>query len=84
MTTLIDQLKTTPVASVQPRSAVDTTVPALLIERVSKSFVVGRQAEAGGGDHGRRRCASSAATSTGSSAPTAPASRRSSASSAGC
>ena len=42
MTTLIDQLKTTQVAGVQPRAAVDTTVPALLIEGVSKSFVVGR------------------------------------------
>ena len=42
MTTLIDQLKTTPVAGVQPRSAVDTTVPGPLIERVSKAFVVGR------------------------------------------
>ncbi len=42
MTTLIDQLKTTPVAGLQPRAAVDTTVPALLIESVSKSFVVGR------------------------------------------
>jgi ABC-2 type transport system ATP-binding protein len=42
VTTLIDQLKTRPVTGVQPRVAVDTTVPALLIEGVSKSFVVGR------------------------------------------
>jgi ABC-2 type transport system ATP-binding protein len=42
VTTLIDQLKTTPVAGLQPRAAVDTTVPALLIQGVSKSFVVGR------------------------------------------
>jgi ABC-2 type transport system ATP-binding protein len=42
VTTLIDQLKTRPVTGVQPRAAVDTTVPALLIEHLSKSFVVGR------------------------------------------
>jgi ABC-2 type transport system ATP-binding protein len=41
-TTLIEQLKTTSVALPAARPAVDTT-PALLIEGVSKSFVVGRQ-----------------------------------------
>jgi ABC-2 type transport system ATP-binding protein len=40
--TLIEQLKTTSVALPATRPAVDTT-PALLIEGVSKSFVVGRQ-----------------------------------------
>ena len=43
MTTLIEQLKTRPVAIPQARSAADTTVPALLIESVSKAFVVGRK-----------------------------------------
>ena len=43
VTTLIDRLKTTPVTGVQPRAAVDATVPALLIQGVSKSFVVGRK-----------------------------------------
>ena len=42
MTTLIGQLKT-PVATPVLREAADTTVPALLIERVNKSFVVGRK-----------------------------------------
>ena len=41
MTTLIGQLKS-PVATPVLREAADTTVPALLIEHVSKSFVVGR------------------------------------------
>jgi len=41
-TTLIEQLKTTPVARPATLPAVDA-VPALLIEGVSKSFVVGRQ-----------------------------------------
>ena len=41
MTTLMEQLKTRPVATPAPRE-LDTTVPALLIEGVSKSFVVGR------------------------------------------
>ena len=41
MTTLIEQLKTRPVATPVPREF-DTDVPALLIERVNKSFVVGR------------------------------------------
>jgi ABC-2 type transport system ATP-binding protein len=42
VTTLIQRLKTTPAAGTAPRAAVDATVPALLIEGVSKSFVVGR------------------------------------------
>ena len=42
MTTLIGQLKS-PVATPVLREAADTTVPALLIEHVSKSFVVGRR-----------------------------------------
>jgi ABC-2 type transport system ATP-binding protein len=42
VTTLIDQLKTTPVATPVRREAADT-VPALLIDGVSKSFVVGRK-----------------------------------------
>ena len=42
MTTLIEQLKTRPVATPVPR-ALETDVPALLIERVNKSFVVGRE-----------------------------------------
>ena len=42
MTTLLEQLKTRPIAPAQPR-VVDATVPALLIEGVSKSFVVGRK-----------------------------------------
>ncbi len=41
MTTLIEQLKTTPVATPVARGAADT-VPALLIQGLSKSFVVGR------------------------------------------
>ena len=43
MTTLIEQLKTRPVAITHARPAADTTVPALLIESVSKAFVVGRK-----------------------------------------
>ena len=42
MTTLIEQLKTTPVATPALRRAADA-VPALLIEGVSKAFVVGRK-----------------------------------------
>ena len=42
MTTLIDQLKTTPVATPVRREVADA-IPALLIEGVSKSFVVGRK-----------------------------------------
>ena len=42
MTTLIEQLKTRPVATPVPRE-LETDVPALLIERVNKSFVVGRE-----------------------------------------
>ncbi len=41
MTTLIDQLKTTPVATRPVEAA--TAVPALFIDGVSKSFVVGRK-----------------------------------------
>ncbi|MEX1173943.1 MAG: ABC transporter ATP-binding protein [Chloroflexota bacterium] len=43
MTTLIEQLKTTPVAAPIPMDATDAATPALLIEGVSKSFVVGRR-----------------------------------------
>jgi ABC-2 type transport system ATP-binding protein len=43
VTTLIDQLKTTPVATPAPMDATLTSTPALLIERVSKSFEVGRK-----------------------------------------
>ena len=46
MTTLLDRLKTTPVASShlgETAPTVGTAVPALLIEGVSKSFVVGRK-----------------------------------------
>ena len=42
MTTLIEQLKTRPVATPVSRE-LETDVPALLIERVNKSFVVGRE-----------------------------------------
>ncbi len=42
MTTLIDQLKTTPVATPVRREVADA-VPALLIDGLSKSFVVGRK-----------------------------------------
>ena len=42
MTTLIGQLKT-PVATPVLREAAETTVPALLIEQVSKAFVIGRK-----------------------------------------
>jgi len=42
VTTLIEQLKTTPVATPHARVA-DPTVPALVIDGVSKSFVVGRK-----------------------------------------
>jgi len=42
VTTLIDQLKTTPVATPVRREVADT-VPALLIDGVSKAFVVGRK-----------------------------------------
>lgn len=45
MTTLIDQLKTRPVATPVQREAADS-VPALLIDGVSKSFVVGRKRKA--------------------------------------
>lgn len=41
MTTLIERLRTSPAATPAPREF-DATVPALLIEGVSKSFVVGR------------------------------------------
>ncbi len=42
MTTLIDQLKTTPVATPVRREVADA-IPALLIDGLSKSFVVGRK-----------------------------------------
>lgn len=42
MTTLIEQLKMRPVATSGVRPAIDATVPALLIDGVSKAFVVGR------------------------------------------
>jgi ABC-2 type transport system ATP-binding protein len=42
VTTLIGQLKT-PVATPVLREAAETTVPALLIEQVSKAFVIGRK-----------------------------------------
>ncbi len=42
MTTLIEQLKTRPVATTARRT-IDDSVPALLIDGVSKSFVVGRR-----------------------------------------
>jgi len=42
VTTLIEQLKMRPVAASGVRPAIDTTVPALLIDSVSKAFVVGR------------------------------------------
>ena len=43
MTTLIEQLKTTSVATQAQRVALDAQVPALLIDGVSKSFVIGRK-----------------------------------------
>jgi ABC-2 type transport system ATP-binding protein len=42
VTTLIEQLKMRPVATSGVRPAIDATVPALLIDGVSKAFVVGR------------------------------------------
>ncbi len=42
MTTLIEQLKMRPVATSGVRPAIDASVPALLIDGVSKAFVVGR------------------------------------------
>ena len=56
--------------------------PALLVEHVTKRFIVGRRKPRSSRST-TSRSASSAATSTGSWAPTAPASRRSSASSRG-
>ncbi|MFP5341297.1 MAG: ABC transporter ATP-binding protein [Candidatus Limnocylindria bacterium] len=46
MTTLIEQLKMRPVATPRVRPAIDATVPALLIDGVSKAFVVGRDKKA--------------------------------------
>jgi ABC-2 type transport system ATP-binding protein len=43
VTTLLEQLKTRPVATSAQRTAIDTGAPALLIDGVSKSFVVGRK-----------------------------------------
>jgi ABC-2 type transport system ATP-binding protein len=46
VTTLIEQLKMRPVATSGVRPAIDATVPALLIDGVSKAFVVGRNKKA--------------------------------------
>ncbi|HEX6867652.1 MAG TPA: ABC transporter ATP-binding protein [Candidatus Limnocylindrales bacterium] len=43
MTTLIERLGPTPVAAHRTREAADASVPALLIDGVSKSFTVGRK-----------------------------------------
>jgi ABC-2 type transport system ATP-binding protein len=43
VTTLIEQLKTTSVATHAERAAIDAQAPALFIDGVSKSFVVGRK-----------------------------------------
>jgi len=43
VTTLIEQLQTRPVATPALHGAIDRAVPALLIDGVSKSFVVGRK-----------------------------------------
>ena len=43
MTTLIERLGPTPVAALRTQEAADASVPALLIDGVSKSFTVGRK-----------------------------------------